>query len=318
MPSFLDKPVPWHKQKPATTPPARPEAAPRRNTHDNSYFPAYDQARGSLSRNNSDSSITSHKSLTARRGSYASGRISPKAIDQPKSDNMSGWKALFGGKDQGSKDKKKKDTEKLVITSRHAAAVKTRLQTDPKFANERRKSSDGSIKSVEFQQPRPSAHITAQEQEMRFPHSGAPALLGSHRAGKDLRSGHKDADMPELTRIQSGDENDEEDERRRKDRENWLSRQQSGKLMKRVIERKESATGEIEEVVEEVPEDSVQETEGGIHFIGADIQSDPKYQPKTYKNKQGLGAGWAKQANGKPGWTRSAHATPVATPTNSS
>lgn len=307
----MDKDAPWHKQKSPTST-LKADQQPRRNTHDSPYFFTPDGARGSLSRNNSDASINSLNSEPPRRNTYTPSTtrrrsVSPKAIDQTKGD-MGGWKALFGSdkaSKQEKKDKKKKEVDKIVLTSRHAAVVKTKMQMDPKFAEQRRASEDRLPQSEE-EGGGTTVHLSPQQQEMRFPHSGPPSTHSHHKRGK--------ADMPELTRIVSGDENDEEEERVRIGREEWLSRQSSG-VMKQVIERKESETGEIEEIVHEVPEHSIEETADGVRLILADL-NDEKYQPRQYKNKAGLGAGWGKADNRN--WTRpgaTPRGTPKATPT---
>lgn len=92
--------------------------------------------------------------------------------------------------------------EKIVIGSKHAALVKNNLKADPRGA---RKHPSVPTKTAGVVGSGTSAHITAEQQEMRHPHSGPPARRGA-------------ADLPMLTRIVSGDEDDEWDDERRA---NW-------------------------------------------------------------------------------------------------
>ena len=121
----------------------------------------------------------------------------------PAAKPASGFGKLFG------KKKEKKDMEQVVLTSRHAAAVKTKLALDPKFKGARRDSAPVYVASS----TQNSLLISAGEQEMRHPHSGPPATY----------SLKEDTSMPKLARIVSGDERDEPDEWE-KMREEWRHR----------------------------------------------------------------------------------------------
>jgi hypothetical protein len=99
----------------------------------------------------------------------------------------SGLKGLFGRK------KAEKKQEQIVIVSKHAALVKNNLKADPRGA---RKHPSPSVKVAEVQGTQKSAHLTAEQQEMRHPHSGPPTLRGA-------------TEFPMLARIVSGDEDDE-------------------------------------------------------------------------------------------------------------
>lgn len=105
--------------------------------------------------------------------------------------SKSGFRSLFSKKEK--KPKEKKDVEKIVLTSRHAAAVKTKMMMDPHYKDLMKP------KTAEIIVAHRSSHSTAAEQEARHPHSGPPAL-------------HPKDEMPILTRIISGDERDDEDE----------------------------------------------------------------------------------------------------------
>ena len=125
----------------------------------------------------------------------------------------SGLKGLFGRKKSSVGPNKE---EKIVIGSKHAALVKNNLKADPRGA---RKHHSVPTKTAGVQGTQKSAHITAEEQEMRHPHSGPPTLKGT-------------ADLPILTRIVSGDEEDEWDHEKK--REDWEKRKQPD--MEKVIE----------------------------------------------------------------------------------
>lgn len=94
---------------------------------------------------------------------YSNASVSSASSSQKGSSN--GLKSLFSRK--GSKDEKSKTQH--VITSKYAGAVRNKLRADPKI-NASRRASMGDVAAGVVQ--RPSAHITAQEQEMRHPHSG--------------------------------------------------------------------------------------------------------------------------------------------------
>lgn len=193
-----------------------------------------DQNAGNLStalpRRSSASSITSHKSepgwLSSMNGidrSRARSVVSQTSHTSTKS-SSSGFSKLFGKSktnDKQSKDKKK-DVDQIVLTSRHAAAVRTKLALDPKVKKAVQKNPQPVVTGTQT-----SAHMTAQEQEIRRPHSGPPSL--KHVPKKET------VDMPMLTRIISGDEADEPDDWDRL-REEWRASKIPGAEMMRVIE----------------------------------------------------------------------------------
>ena len=115
-----------------------------------------------------------------------------------------GVKSLFGRRkshDEGGK----KPEEKLVITSKYTMKVKNKLGADPKQAKKapsRGTATDG---------PRDGAFLSAAEQEERRPHSGNPVVHGA---------------LPMLTRIVSGDEQDEEDLEDTQDLTRWMKEHQ--------------------------------------------------------------------------------------------
>lgn len=135
-----------------------------------------------------------------------------------------GFSKFFGKSKSGDKQKKdkKKDLDQIVLTSRHAAAVRTKLALDPKLKKATPKDQQPVMVGTQS-----SAHLTAQEQEIRRPHSGPPSLKHAPKKEK--------VDMPMLTRIISGDEADEPDDWE-KLRQEWRTRQLPSADMLQVIE----------------------------------------------------------------------------------
>ena len=126
---------------------------------------------------------------------------------------------------------------------------------------------------------------------MRFPHSGPPALHGGSKANH----GKHDFDMPALTRIVSGDEHDEEEDKRR---EEWLSKKRPDLRMRHLSEGAEPESPCADEDEEEIVEVmghtvlDVQETK----VIGVELEGE-QYTPKPYKERHGR-AGYQKGENG--------------------
>ena len=280
-----------------------------------SWYSAYEGKDTSKIRNNSTTSR--NNSTTSTQKSVSPRSSSTKLTQKPGTNATSGWKALFNADDRKEKKKQKqKNVEKLVLTSRHAAAVKTRMAVDPNFAESRRRSSSGSEQSMQPVQ-QSSQHMTAAQQEMRFPHSGPPALKQSTKGhfNRKGRSGEEvEADMPALTRIISGDENDEESERAAQwRREEWVRKRNEAAMRKfSVAEGSDegsergsvSRQGSWKDILtpEELAEGEVLGIDGieGLSFVGAELEGDA-YTPRS-KAKGGMGAGWKRGENGK--WTR--------------
>ena len=102
-----------------------------------------------------------------------------------------------------------KEQQRIVLGSKHAAAVKTQMMLNPdyqKFHSKRKKATGG--KPAGISDHIRSTHSKAAEQEARHPHSGPPAVHGS-------------LDMPMLTRIESNDEQDDEVDRWEVQRREW-------------------------------------------------------------------------------------------------
>ncbi|KIV96817.1 hypothetical protein PV10_00633 [Exophiala mesophila] len=178
------------------------------------------------SRRNSISSITSHKSepawMTSRSGEDRSRTNSVTSRSSSTSTkSTSGLSKLFG-RNKGDKKKEKKDVERIVITSRHAAAVKAKLANDPHIQKVRQKAPCAPLMTG----TQKSSHLTAMEQQLRHPHSGPPSVTAVRCV---------EADMPALARIVSGDEADEPDHWE-KMRNEWRAHQSPGIEMMQVLE----------------------------------------------------------------------------------
>jgi hypothetical protein len=272
-----------------------------------SWYSAYNGTDTTKARSNS----------TASQPSLSPRNPKGKLKEKPGTTATSGWKALFGGGEdrKESKKKEKDDIDRIVLTSRHAAAVKTRLALDPKFKEERRRSSAGSpdVGAHITTGIQTNAHTTAAEQEFRFPHSGKPSLHKGAR-GEYTRKGrsgeHVEIDMPALTRIVSGDDHDEEDERAQRGREEWIMKKNDA-AMRRFIMAEGMEPGEDDESRdstslsentspgEELADGKVMKVQG-TKVIGVELEGDA-YTPRV-KPKGGIGYGWKRDEKGN--WTR--------------
>ena len=220
---------------------------------------------------------------------------------------------MFKGDSDDKKEKKKqkqKDVDKIVLTSRHAAAVRTKMAVDPKYAEERRRSSASEASTGSMNGGTPTSHLTAAEQETRFPHSGPPSKHAGkaqfHRKGK--KGANVEMDMPSLTRIASGDERDEESERQR---EEWVEKRNAAAMrrftmaegMEEGSERgsigsvsRQGSWEDAEPTPEEIAEGKIMKV-GGTNFIGVELEGDA-YTPRA-KPKAGLGVRWKRDEGGR-------------------
>ncbi|ETI29583.1 hypothetical protein G647_02036 [Cladophialophora carrionii CBS 160.54] len=247
-----------------------------------------DQSRTSqptLSRSSSNASGTSRKSepgwLTAMNGVDRSRAGSAPENSSGKS--PSGFSKLFG------KKKEKKDTEHNIITSKHAAAVKTKLALDPKFKDVRRGSAPAYVSSA----TQNNLLISAGAQEMRHPHSGPPALYSlKEKAG-----------LPMLTRIISGDEADELDEWE-KMRDEWKQRK-IPTLDDNIIEgvavggrdSGQSTPEDQDGKTIEIPPSEVVERQGVRMLSVAGMTAD-EYSPRPSRTHTPIGGRWKKDEKG--------------------
>lgn len=214
-------------------------------------------------------------------GSRKSSTTSVKTTPISPSHEGHGLKSFFSAEGRAErKERKRLEQEKLektVLTSRHAATVKTRMML------EQHNLKSGATKTAQVQGTVTSAHTTAAAQEARLPHSGPPALHATHKDNT--------RDLPLLTRIVSGDERDEEDERLQRDREEWLMKK-ADVTMRRVAEGDDSSG---EESVDFARGEVVQIA--GTRLVGAALDGH-----KPVKMHTGIGAGWTKNDAGM--WTR--------------
>lgn len=174
-----------------------------------------------ISRNNSVASVNSFRSEpawnTGRHHSESSALSARSRQDSTSSQasaqttashKKSGLKGLFHKSTKEEKEKKKKETERIIIGSRHAAAVKTKMALDPAYREFQEKHRKPSVKTAGIAGGTVSAHSSAAAQEARFPHSGSPHVHGA-------------LDMPALTRIESHDETDSDEDQAEKVRREW-------------------------------------------------------------------------------------------------
>lgn len=207
--------------------------------------------------------------------------------------NKSGSSGAFSKFFKSKKDKK--DTERVVITSQHAAAVRAKLARDSRFDKYRKAVASKDKKNT----PRvvgilSTQHLTAEQQELRHPHSGPPALSA---AGDKV-------DMPVLARIVSGDEADEADQWERM-RDEWKESTIPDVQMLQVIEGEGLESGsssgtstpqsrEIELVT--VPPSKVVEREGVRLLAVADKALN--LRPKPVRRHTPIGGRYTKDEHG--------------------
>lgn len=117
---------------------------------------------------------------------------------------------LFHKSTKEEKEKKKQETEKIILGSRHAAAVKTKMALDPAYREFNEKHRRPSAPTAGITGGTRSSHSSAAEQEARFPHSGSPHV---HVNGG--------LDLPSLTRIESHDEADSDEDPAERTRREW-------------------------------------------------------------------------------------------------
>lgn len=250
-----------------------------------------------MSRSNSVASTvsqTSHKSepawfsayngldtTSSRKSSTVSAKTTPVS---PGEEAGRGLKSFFSAEGRAERKERKrveqKKLETTILTSRHTAAVKTRMLLE----QHNMKSSTPNPPRV--QGTTSSAHITAAAQEARLPHSGPPSLQATQK--------DHNRDLPMLTRIISGDEHDDEDEHLQRNRDDWLKKKPEMR-MRSLSEGDDSG----EEELTPMADGEVLDVDG-TRVIGVQLDGDA-YTPKPSKARRGLGAGWS---NGSGTWTR--------------
>jgi hypothetical protein len=223
-----------------------------------------------LSRSSSVSSITSHKSAPHSTPVSAAGKLGDRsrsvAAPVGASDGKEhGLKHFFSAQGRAErKEKKRLEDEKLsrvVLTSKHAATVKTMLLLEQR--NGQRSKSVGHTAGVVGTTQ--SAHLTAEQQEERLPHSGPPALHTAHKV--------KERDMPLLTRIISMDEQDDEEEGLRQHRDDWL------------VKRGNASMEKVREITSSTDDDVVEVLNGQVVEINLTPESSSESRPALRQSR---------------------------------
>jgi hypothetical protein len=209
---------------------------------------------------------------------------STKTASTSTSTKSSGLKHYFSAEGRAErKERKRQEDERLatvVLTSKAAAVARTRVLL------EQHNKIKSNVRTAGVQGTGNSAHLTAAAQEARHPHSGPPAL---HASVKD-----HDRDLPALTRIISGDERDEEDERQARLRTEWL--QKKANVTMRKLAEGEDSSGDDEEL----HASHVIEVDGH-RLVGVQLDTTT-FSSKTGRSRRGFGGGWTKGESGI--WTR--------------
>ncbi|KAL6253007.1 hypothetical protein RBB50_000727 [Rhinocladiella similis] len=249
------------------------------------------------SRNNSTTSIGSLRSepgwMTNMNGVDRS--RPPSSSSSPSKTKSSGGGGGFGQFFRSKKDKK--DTDRVVVTSQHAAAVRAKLARDPKFDKYRKSAAAHDRNKDKNQKHAPSGtmvgsqntlHLTAEQQEMRHPHSGPPALS----APVDR------CDLPVLDRVISGDEVDELDQWERM-RGEWKQSRIPDMQMLQVIEGEglESGTSSGTSTPREM-EVSLLPPTGRDDLKFLDAMKSAKERPKPQRRLTPIGGRYTKDERG--------------------
>ncbi|OAP59007.1 hypothetical protein AYL99_06304 [Fonsecaea erecta] len=262
---------------------------PNRGVPDRRHSTEHLRATSTLvPRNSSSVSLSSRKSEPGWFGAMNNvdrSRASSVPV-QPSTKPSSGLSKLFGRKEK----KEKKDMDHIVLTSRHAAAVKTKLALDPKYKNVRRDSAS----SERLAGSQNITHMSAGELEMRHPHSGSPSLHAARNK----------ADLPALTRIISGDEADEPDEWE-KMRDEWRQRKVPT-LDTQIIEGQvldtrcsgPSTPTEKDMKEPETPPPQATEPRGTRIPSVTTTTGDADYQPRPARTHTPIGGRWKKDEKG--------------------
>ena len=120
-----ERPVGWRSSEHHDTARSGQNSQSTSRSYSYDYTPRSIQNSPSVSRSSSVSSVMSAQTdpgaVSDRRPSSSATSADSNHSSNPKS----GFKALFGKKEK--KPKERKDVEKIVLTSKHAAAVKTKM-----------------------------------------------------------------------------------------------------------------------------------------------------------------------------------------------
>ncbi|KAL2399800.1 hypothetical protein ABEF93_001127 [Exophiala dermatitidis] len=256
------------------------------------------QSRPMVSRHNSSTSIKSEPGfVTSPAGGEHSGTSSCDSQASPKRPSL----ARLFSKSKEDKEKKASKPEKpkkkrrsndpILLTSRHAAAVRAKLASDPKY----RDAHKGLYVVPQMVGTQNSQHLTAQQQAMRRPHSGPPTL-----------SPVKDRlDAGTLTRIISGDEVDDLDEWQRT-REEWKQTRLPDIGILQIVDRgpesshsSGTATPEDRELRSGRSSPNPGQAQSNTLAPVTEVQlDDAKFRPKPLRRHTPIGLRWQKDENG--------------------
>lgn len=250
-------------------------------------------SRPPFSRNSSSTSVKSEPGWGS--SSHGTDRNPGNASASPSSKSPSGL-AKFFGKSKGDKPKEKpkekpkkerRGRDPVVLTARHAAALRARKNATNK----------GTPNTPLMVGTQNSQHLTAQQQSMRRPHSGPPTVAPAQ---------DKIDNMGMLTRIISGDEADEPDEWQRV-RDEWKQSKIPDIGMLQLVERGAGSTPSSGTVTpEERDVDRTARSEfnlvelqaGGLSSVAEIPFDSQKYRPKPVRRHTPIGLRWRKDENG--------------------
>ncbi|KAK5942796.1 hypothetical protein PMZ80_005362 [Knufia obscura] len=199
-----------YDKSPVTTPPKTPPTLSRNNSSSSIKSTQSEPPRQSQQRHHSEPDLNTgdFNELRNRKSSNASQASAQSTASHKKN---SGFKSLFTRhkeKDPLEEMRKKNEKERIVLGSKHAAAVRTKMMTDPNYREFQQKHKKPQVKTAGIQTDNKSRHSLAAEQEMRYPHSGKPAV-------------HAGLDIPMLSRIESHDDPDDEVDQFEARRREW-------------------------------------------------------------------------------------------------
>ncbi|EXJ67001.1 uncharacterized protein A1O5_09647 [Cladophialophora psammophila CBS 110553] len=178
--------------------------------------------------------------------------------------------------------------DQIILTSRHAAAVKTKLTLDPRYKNVRRESAP----AQQLGGAQNLMHVSAGEQEMRRPHSGPPSLHAIQNK----------TELSGLTRIISGDEADEPDEWE-KMRYEWRQRKVptldtniiEGEVLDNQVSGQSTPTEKDKKNIGRPPSELDQQA---VRILSVAAVSDGGYQPRPARVHIPIGGRWKRDEKG--------------------
>ncbi|RMZ87279.1 hypothetical protein DV736_g5491, partial [Chaetothyriales sp. CBS 134916] len=256
-------------------------------SHRHSIEPIIRSTESTPSVSRSDS-VASNRSAYDGRASSLKGPSVTVTGQQTEKKSKSNWTTRLAEeihRRKEARDQKKAEesarNEKLkreidrIVASRHAAAVRAKLNA-------------GQTQGV----PVSSAHMSAAQQEMRYPHSGPPAIHSGHKE----KVGKHNADMPALARIVSGDEVDDEEEYMKQHRDDWKRRTRLDERMRQLSEGPPSDDETLTDLMDGTGLNDIQDTPTS----GVDVEGE-KFSPKHRERKSGY-VGYKRDRNGV--WTK--------------